>query len=103
MILISFTRSVRRYARENRKPYLGICLGFQVGVIEFARTILNLESAHSAPDRDLNLGELAAVPCHAAPNAARDPPGSNLGAQAEFDEATPHPLIVFMPEISRVT
>jgi CTP synthase (UTP-ammonia lyase) len=26
-----------RYARENRVPYLGICLGMQVAVIEFAR------------------------------------------------------------------
>ena len=36
-----------RYARENRIPYLGICLGMQVAVIEFARNIAKLEGAHS--------------------------------------------------------
>ncbi|MDM8569757.1 CTP synthase, partial [Thiotrichales bacterium HSG1] len=35
-----------RFARENNVPYLGICLGMQVAVIEFARTI-GLEKAHS--------------------------------------------------------
>jgi len=36
-----------RYARERGIPYLGICLGMQVAVIEFARDVLGLESAHS--------------------------------------------------------
>ncbi|TFG87936.1 MAG: CTP synthase [Chromatiales bacterium] len=36
-----------RYARENSVPYLGICLGLQVAVIEFARNVLALTSAHS--------------------------------------------------------
>ena len=36
-----------RYARENLIPYLGICLGMQVAVIEFARDVANLEGAHS--------------------------------------------------------
>ncbi|MGD8712869.1 MAG: CTP synthase, partial [Thiohalophilus sp.] len=36
-----------RYARENRIPYLGICLGMQVAVIEFARHVAGLEKAHS--------------------------------------------------------
>ncbi|MDH5514324.1 MAG: CTP synthase, partial [Gammaproteobacteria bacterium] len=36
-----------RYARENRIPYLGICLGMQVAVIEFARHVAGLERAHS--------------------------------------------------------
>jgi CTP synthase len=36
-----------RYARENRVPYLGICLGMQVAVIEFARHVAKLENAHS--------------------------------------------------------
>jgi CTP synthase len=35
-----------RFARENKIPYLGICLGMQVAVIEFARHI-GLENAHS--------------------------------------------------------
>ncbi|WP_174575410.1 CTP synthase [Thiosocius teredinicola] len=36
-----------QYARENRIPYLGICLGMQVAVIEFARHVAKLEGAHS--------------------------------------------------------
>ena len=36
-----------RYARENRVPYLGICLGMQVAVIEYARDVAQLEGSHS--------------------------------------------------------
>jgi len=36
-----------KYAREKRVPYLGICLGMQVAVIEFARDVAGLEGAHS--------------------------------------------------------
>jgi CTP synthase len=36
-----------RYARENRIPYLGICLGMQVAAIEFARNVVGLAEAHS--------------------------------------------------------
>jgi CTP synthase len=36
-----------KYARENKIPYLGICLGMQVAVIEFARNVLGLAQAHS--------------------------------------------------------
>ncbi|XP_073314374.1 uncharacterized protein [Primulina huaijiensis] len=36
-----------KYARENRVPYLGICLGLQISVIEIARNVLGLESADS--------------------------------------------------------
>ena len=36
-----------RYARENKVPYLGICLGMQVAVIEYARHCAGLEGAHS--------------------------------------------------------
>lgn len=36
-----------RYARENKIPYLGICLGMQAAVIEFARNVAGLEGAHS--------------------------------------------------------
>ena len=56
-----------KYAREEKVPYLGICLGFQIAVIEYARNVLGHNGAHSA----------------------------------EFDEATPHPLVVYMPEVSR--
>ncbi|UOQ45324.1 CTP synthase [Halobacillus salinarum] len=37
-----------RYARENRVPFLGICLGMQLATVEFARNELGLEGAHSA-------------------------------------------------------
>ena len=36
-----------RFARENKIPYLGICLGMQSAVIEFARNVVGLEGAHS--------------------------------------------------------
>jgi CTP synthase len=44
-----------RYARENKVPYLGICLGMQSVVIEFARNVLGLKDAHSTEfDRNTN-------------------------------------------------
>ena len=36
-----------RYARENNVPFLGICLGMQMAVIEYARNVLNLRGAHT--------------------------------------------------------
>jgi len=36
-----------RYAREHGVPYLGICLGMQLAIIEFARHVAGLEGAHS--------------------------------------------------------
>ncbi|XWS46580.1 hypothetical protein CRYUN_Cryun14cG0080200 [Craigia yunnanensis] len=56
-----------KYARENNVPYLGICLGMQISVIEYARSVLGFERANST----------------------------------EFDEQTPDPVIIFMPEGSR--
>ncbi|KAL0389690.1 UNVERIFIED_CONTAM: CTP synthase [Sesamum calycinum] len=53
-----------KYARENRVPYLGICLGMQISVIEVARNVLGLERANST----------------------------------EFDDQTPSPVVIFMPE-----
>jgi CTP synthase len=35
------------YARQNRIPYLGICLGMQLAIIEYARHVANLQGAHS--------------------------------------------------------
>ena len=55
------------YARTTNKPYLGVCLGLQVAVVEFCRNVLGWEGANST----------------------------------EFDEQTPHPVVVFMPEISK--
>ncbi|KAH7332758.1 CTP synthase N-terminus-domain-containing protein [Rhizoctonia solani] len=56
-----------KWAREQKVPFLGICLGFQMAVVEWARNILGLQNASSA----------------------------------EIDETTPHPVIVYMPEISK--
>ena len=36
-----------RYAREHGVPYLGICLGMQLAIIEYARNVAGLEGAHS--------------------------------------------------------
>ena len=36
------------FARRNNIPYLGLCLGMQVAVIEFARNVLNITDAHSS-------------------------------------------------------
>jgi len=37
-----------RYARENKVPYLGICLGMQMAVVEFARNVAGLDAATSS-------------------------------------------------------
>ena len=36
-----------QYARENKIPYLGLCLGMQVAIVEFARHVCGLHDAHS--------------------------------------------------------
>ncbi|KAK9865298.1 hypothetical protein WJX84_005661 [Apatococcus fuscideae] len=53
-----------RHARSQAKPFLGICLGMQVAVIDFARDVLGMADANSV----------------------------------EFEAATEHPAVVFMPE-----
>ena len=58
-----------RFARTHKIPYLGVCLGLQVAVCEFARDVCGLEGASSA----------------------------------EFDPATPHPVIDIMPDQRDVT
>lgn len=56
-----------KWAREQKIPFLGVCLGFQLAVIEWARNVLLLPGAQST----------------------------------EFEEHTPEPFIIFMPEISK--
>ncbi len=41
-----------RYARENNIPFLGICLGMQMAVVEYARNVLGYENANSAEMND---------------------------------------------------
>ncbi|KAF3484093.1 CTP synthase [Arthroderma uncinatum] len=56
------------WARTKGKPYLGICLGMQIAVMEYARNVCNIPRASSI----------------------------------EFDDRTPDPVVVFMPEIDQV-
>ncbi|THH30199.1 hypothetical protein EUX98_g3972 [Antrodiella citrinella] len=56
-----------KWAREQKVPFLGICLGFQLAVAEFARNVCGMKDATST----------------------------------EFDPKTSHPIIIFMPEISK--
>ena len=55
------------YARTSSTPYLGICLGLQIAIIEFCRNILKWDGANST----------------------------------EFNDNTPHPVVIYMPEISK--
>jgi len=36
-----------KYAREHKIPFLGICLGMQLAIIEFARNVLDIKEANS--------------------------------------------------------
>lgn len=56
-----------KWAREQKVPFLGICLGFQMAVVEWSRNVLGIKDASSS----------------------------------EIDSATPNPVIVYMPEISK--
>lgn len=50
-----------RFARENKKPYLGLCLGMHMATIEFARHVAGLDNANSSeftPDNDRNVIDL---------------------------------------------
>ena len=40
-----------QFARENNKPFLGICLGMQLAVIEYARNVLGIEANSTEFDR----------------------------------------------------
>ena len=40
--------SAIKYARENNIPFLGICLGMQMSVVEFAKNVLEIDDADSA-------------------------------------------------------
>jgi len=51
-----------RFARENRIPYLGICLGMQLAIIEYARNVLALKGANSTEfDRATNHPVIALI------------------------------------------
>lgn len=42
-----------KWARENKTPYLGICLGFQIGVIEYARSVLGMATNSQELDGEI--------------------------------------------------
>lgn len=56
-----------QYAREHKVPLLGLCLGFQLSVVEHARNMLGWKEANSI----------------------------------ELNATTPHPVVIFMPEVSK--
>jgi CTP synthase len=77
-----------KYARENKLPFFGICLGMQMSVIEYARNVLKLKQAHSTemdketPEPVIDLMQeqrkiknkggtmrLGAYPCAISPNS----------------------------------
>jgi len=93
------------YARENDIPFLGICLGMQVAVIEFARNVCGLGQAHSAefeetsPYRVIDIMDdqigmigsggtmrLGAYPCHIKSGSRM----SKIYAAAEISERHRH-------------
>ncbi|KAJ4967960.1 hypothetical protein NE237_014661 [Protea cynaroides] len=71
-----------KYARENHVPYLGICLGMQISVIEFARSILGLSKANST-EFDVNTPDPVAI---FMPEGSRTHMGSTmrLGSRRTF-------------------
>jgi len=53
------------WARRNNKPYLGICLGMQLAVVEFCRNVMNWEGANSAEfDKDTKYPVIISMPEH---------------------------------------
>jgi CTP synthase len=50
-----------KYARENKIPYLGICLGMQLAVIEFARHVAGLSDAHSSEFNEMTTHPVIAL------------------------------------------
>lgn len=71
-----------RYARENRIPYLGICLGMQVAAIEYARNVCGMADAHStefAPGSPHPVIALVTEWRDASGRVEQRNPNSNLG------------------------
>ncbi|OGU27908.1 MAG: CTP synthase [Ignavibacteria bacterium GWA2_35_9] len=51
-----------RYSRENKIPFLGICLGLQCAVIEFARNVCGISKANSSEFRENNFSVIDLMP-----------------------------------------
>jgi CTP synthase len=69
-----------QYARENKIPYLGLCLGMQIGVIEFARNVLALKNAHST-EFDANTPDPVIALLDAQRNVVKKGGTMRLGSQ----------------------
>jgi len=69
-----------QYARENKVPYLGLCLGMQIATIEFARNVLGLQGAHST-EFDENTKHPVICLLDAQRNVAKKGGTMRLGAQ----------------------
>ena len=52
-----------RYARENNIPFLGICLGMQMAVVEFARNVIHIMEDQKGIDKKGGTMRLGAYPC----------------------------------------
>jgi CTP synthase len=70
-----------RYAREQKLPYLGLCLGMQIATIEFARNVLGLKGAHST-EFDENTKHPVICLLDAQRNVEKKGGTMRLGAQA---------------------
>ena len=71
-----------RYARENKVPYLGICLGMQLAVIEYARNVAGITDAHSTELRPNSKAPVVALITEwidAAGRVEQRSEGSDLG------------------------
>lgn len=80
-----------KYARENNIPFLGVCLGLQLAVIEYARNVCGIATAHSE--------EFAAV---AKKDAATDTKHDvKIEVVPDAKSHADDVAIVFMPEVSK--
>lgn len=80
-----------RFARENRKPFLGTCGGFQHAVVEYARNVLgwpDAEHAETAPEAACPVITLLACALVEATDAVRCRPGSRIASCYGSAEAT---------------
>jgi CTP synthase (UTP-ammonia lyase) len=80
-----------RFAREQGRPFLGTCGGFQHAILEFARDVLgweDAEHAETAPDAERPVVTPLACALVEASDAIRFVPGSRIAAAYGLSEAT---------------
>jgi CTP synthase len=70
-----------RYARERKVPFLGICLGMQMAVVEFARNVMGLPDADTTEQSDSSMPQNPVIDLMEAQKSVRDKGGTmRLGA-----------------------